>query len=138
MSIRIRRARLVALPIVAALSVTPLAAFVRAPTAPARYDWQGRYQLVGHDFPDGDRHAIAVVERLPSGNLTLRFEQGPPGALLGIDADGDSLHVDWMIATQGRAEPMEVHLAAFGDSLSGHWAMREGHVGGAIEGRRLR
>lgn len=141
MSLISRRARLLALSLIATLFLVLDRGVAGATARATTHDWCGRWALVGHDFPDGDRHAIAVVTRLETGALTLRFEQGPPGVLLGIDGDADSLHVDWLIAAPERGEPMEVHLAtrgANGDSVTGHWEMREGHVGGAIEGYRLR
>lgn len=110
-----------------------------AASAPAEaYDWVGSYELVGHGFPEGDRIAVSHVERLPSGELAIRFEVGPPGYARHIEAHGNTMRVEWMIEdVTGATAPMIVTLEADGDRISGEWAMPP-RLAGAIDGRRLR
>jgi hypothetical protein len=119
-------------------ATTTLAAAAAATAASARApEWAGTWELVGYDFPDGTRRARMVIARQASGELSLVMEQGPPGYLRAIEARGDSLHVRWSIADDGRESPLEVRLGAVGpDSVAGRWSMEE--IGGVVEGRRVR
>ena len=108
-------------------------------TAPAEsYDWTGSYELIGHGFPDGDRVAVSHVDRLPSGKLTIRFEVGPPGYARHIEAQGNTMRVEWMVEqVTGATAPMIVTLRADGDRIAGEWSMPP-RLTGPIDGRKLR
>jgi hypothetical protein len=129
------RAALVAAACAAAMPEPPAPPAKDAPArgaaAAAEFEWPGTYEIVGHGFPEGDRHATMTITRQDTTYALSLY--GPPGQLRSLRIAGDSAHVAWDF---GDASVMLVQLRGEGDELRGRWILEE--LTGAIEGLRQR
>lgn len=112
------------------LTTPPRAHAAPSPQPPA-FSWPGVYDLIGKNFPEGQREAVATITRVDSGYTLDMY--GPPGSLVKLHVVGDSAHLVWDLGPEGL---MYGSLHGRGDSLTGRWQILD--ASGPLVGVRRR